>query len=95
MRSARGLADRGRHGLILEVLGHGEHEHYRVRWDEEHESIFYPSGATGSSKADSRARSREFSATRYVARPMAPQVIVGTIEAQSRSVCAARDETAS
>lgn len=41
---ARGLADRARRGLILEVLGYGEHEHYRVRWDEEHESIFYPSG---------------------------------------------------
>jgi Domain of unknown function (DUF1918) len=31
-----------RRGLILEVLGEPGHEHYRVRWDEEHESIFYP-----------------------------------------------------
>ncbi|MGA9860328.1 MAG: DUF1918 domain-containing protein [Solirubrobacteraceae bacterium] len=31
-----------RRGQILEVLGHGEHEHYRVRWDERHESILYP-----------------------------------------------------
>jgi hypothetical protein len=31
-----------RTGLILEVLGEPGHEHYRVRWDEEHESIFYP-----------------------------------------------------
>lgn len=31
-----------RRGQILEVLGHPGHEHYRVRWDEKHESIFYP-----------------------------------------------------
>jgi hypothetical protein len=29
-------------GEILEVLGAGEHEHYRVRWDDGHESIFIP-----------------------------------------------------
>ena len=40
----RGLTDRGRRGLILEVIGRGEHKHYRVRWDEEHESLFYLSG---------------------------------------------------
>jgi uncharacterized protein DUF1918 len=31
-----------RTGLILEVLGTPDHARYRVRWDEEHESIFYP-----------------------------------------------------
>ena len=31
-----------RRGQILEVLGAGRHLHYRVRWDEEHESLFYP-----------------------------------------------------
>ena len=31
-----------RRGQILEVLGHPGHSHYRVRWDEEHESLFYP-----------------------------------------------------
>jgi hypothetical protein len=32
-----------RRGLILEVLRAPSHEdHYRVRWDEQHESIFYP-----------------------------------------------------
>jgi len=31
-----------RMGEILEVLGTGEHEHYRVRWDDERESIFTP-----------------------------------------------------
>ena len=28
---------------ILEVLGTDEREHYRVRWDDGRESIFYPS----------------------------------------------------
>lgn len=31
-----------RKGEIIEVLGHDRHEHYRVRWDEKHESIVYP-----------------------------------------------------
>ena len=31
-----------RAALVLEVLGEPGHEHYRVRWDEEHESILYP-----------------------------------------------------
>ena len=35
-----------RRGQILEVLGHADHPHFRVRWDEEHESLFYPSEAT-------------------------------------------------
>jgi Domain of unknown function (DUF1918) len=32
-----------RTGEIVEVLGEPGHEHYRVRWSEEHESIVYPS----------------------------------------------------
>jgi len=32
-----------RHGLIVEVLGEGAHRHYRVRWDERHEALHYPS----------------------------------------------------
>ena len=36
----RSVGDTGRRGLILEILGEREHERYRVRWDEEHESIF-------------------------------------------------------
>ncbi len=31
-----------RRGLILETLGTGVHRHFRVRWDEQHESLFYP-----------------------------------------------------
>jgi hypothetical protein len=35
--------DHGRTGVILEVLDRASgHEHYRVRWDEEHESLFWP-----------------------------------------------------
>jgi hypothetical protein len=29
-------------GQIVEVLGAGEHIHFRVRWDDEHESLLYP-----------------------------------------------------
>jgi Domain of unknown function (DUF1918) len=35
-----------RRGQILEILGDPDHEHYRVRWDEAHESIFFPSEGT-------------------------------------------------
>jgi hypothetical protein len=35
-----------RRGQTLEVLGHAGHPHSGVRWDEEHESLFYPSEAT-------------------------------------------------
>jgi len=40
---ARGVQGQAsRRGEILEVLGREGHEHYRVRWDEQHESIVYP-----------------------------------------------------
>jgi hypothetical protein len=32
-----------RTGEILEVLGPPGHEHYRVRWEDERETLFYPS----------------------------------------------------
>jgi hypothetical protein len=35
-----------RTGEILEVLGEPGHEHYRVRWEDEHESLVYPSSDT-------------------------------------------------
>jgi hypothetical protein len=32
-----------RRGEVIEVLGEGEHVHYRVRWDDNgHESVFFP-----------------------------------------------------
>jgi uncharacterized protein DUF1918 len=36
------LGEPERLGEILEVLGQAEHVHFRVRWDDDHESIFYP-----------------------------------------------------
>jgi len=40
---ARGLHGQpARRGQIVELLGRAGHEHYRVRWDEQHESIVYP-----------------------------------------------------
>jgi hypothetical protein len=40
---ARGIHGQApRRGEIVEVLGQADHEHYRVRWDEKHESIVYP-----------------------------------------------------
>ena len=35
-----------RHGQIIEVLGAPGHEHYRVRWDEEHVSLHFPAQGT-------------------------------------------------
>jgi hypothetical protein len=35
--------DAPREGVILEVLGEPSTQHFRVRWEDEHESIFYPS----------------------------------------------------
>jgi hypothetical protein len=32
-----------RAGEILEVLGEPGHRHYQIRWDDGHESVFYPS----------------------------------------------------
>jgi hypothetical protein len=38
----RTLHDKARSAEILEVIGEGEHTHYRMRWDDGHESIYYP-----------------------------------------------------
>ena len=34
-----------RGGEVLEVLGEPGHERYRVRWDDRHESVLYPTEA--------------------------------------------------
>lgn len=31
-----------RRGEVIEVLGADDTEHYRVRWDDGHESLFFP-----------------------------------------------------
>jgi len=35
-----------REGVILEVLGVGEGAHYRVGWDDGHETTFYPTAGS-------------------------------------------------
>ena len=35
-----------RRAQILEILGAPGHAHYRVRWDEQHESLHFPSEGT-------------------------------------------------
>ncbi|MGZ6670157.1 MAG: DUF1918 domain-containing protein [Solirubrobacteraceae bacterium] len=40
---ARGLYGQpARRGQIVQLIGGARHERYRVRWDEQHESILYP-----------------------------------------------------
>jgi hypothetical protein len=36
------LGETERLGEILEVFGEPGHEHFRVRWDDDRESVFYP-----------------------------------------------------
>ncbi len=36
----------GRAGLVLEVLGEPESPHYRMRWEDGHETVFFPAGGT-------------------------------------------------
>lgn len=36
------VGDAPRFGEVLEVLGTDAHPHYRVRWEDAHESLFYP-----------------------------------------------------
>jgi hypothetical protein len=43
-------------GEILELLGGKGHEHYRVRWDDQHESIVYPADGVLVIPHQSRAR---------------------------------------
>ena len=49
------VGERQRLGEILEVLGEADHVHYRVRWDDGSESVFYP----GSDAAIHPARRKE------------------------------------
>jgi rRNA processing protein Gar1 len=41
--TAHHLGERERIGEILEVLGDASHPHFRVRWEDDRETIFYPS----------------------------------------------------
>ena len=46
-------------GEILEVLGEPGREHYRVRWDADRESVFYPSSDSTIQPAKPRKKSKE------------------------------------
>jgi len=48
-----------RRGEILELLGGEEHERYRVRWDEQHESIVYPADGVVVIPRNRRTRHRD------------------------------------
>jgi len=36
------VGDTARAGEILEILGSESHPHYRVRWEDGHESVYFP-----------------------------------------------------
>jgi hypothetical protein len=46
------IGEARRIGEILELFGEPGHEHYRVRWDDGHESVFYPSSDSTIQKAE-------------------------------------------
>jgi len=50
------IGETARTGEILEVLGTREHEHYRVRWQDGHESIFTPGSDATIRHVERRAR---------------------------------------
>ena len=35
-----------RKGQVLEAIGDGDTQHYRVKWDDGHESIFFPASTS-------------------------------------------------
>jgi hypothetical protein len=47
-----------RSGEIVEVLGAPEHVHYRVRWEDGRETVFYPSSDAVVHHRPARRRSR-------------------------------------
>jgi prolyl-tRNA editing enzyme YbaK/EbsC (Cys-tRNA(Pro) deacylase) len=57
------LGERPRLGEVLEVLRSGDRVHYRVGWDDGHESIFYPSSDTTLRRAQPRTAATLGSAT--------------------------------
>ena len=47
-----------RRGVIEEVLGAPDHLHYLFRWDQEHESLFFPGAGEGVHVVHPRPRPR-------------------------------------
>ena len=54
----RGVGKTGRAGEILEVLGETSHPHFRVRWNDGTESVFYPSSDAIVRRRSAPAKSR-------------------------------------
>ena len=50
------VGDQPRTAEILEVLGEPGHEHFRVRWEDGHESVFFPGDDAVISKPKRRRR---------------------------------------
>ena len=46
-------------GEILELLGEAGHEHYCVRWDDGHESVFYRSSDATIQHAEQRKKRKQ------------------------------------
>jgi hypothetical protein len=44
-----------REGEVLEVLRENDHEHYRVRWSDGHETIYFPQSDARVLTAEERA----------------------------------------
>jgi hypothetical protein len=53
---AHKVGEAHRIGEILEVVGGKEHPHYRVRWQDGSETIFYPSSDARIERAPARKR---------------------------------------
>ncbi len=52
--SGRRVGDPGRSGEIVEVLGEDDPRHYRVRWEDGHETVLYPAEATTFRRKESK-----------------------------------------
>ena len=46
-------------GEILEVLGQAGHEHYRVHWETDRETVFYPSNDSTIQKVKSKNKRKK------------------------------------
>ena len=56
--SGHSVGDSPRTAVILEVLGEPGHERYRVRWEDDHESIYFPADDAVIRRPPAKSRSR-------------------------------------